>query len=146
MKQATKRLICAALCFAMLAGFFPLAAAETGYDRGFDGGMAGTGNLYMVYHDLYSTRYGMYQYSFDTYVNGQGPFDCNVCYKEYPGIVRKYGFNGYAEQESWIEKATFDPWVYKNRYDDLKGKTDEQLKEHWLAFGIKEGQPVRFWI
>ena len=45
-KQATKRLICAALCFAMLAGFFPLAAAETGYDRGFDGGMAGTGNIY----------------------------------------------------------------------------------------------------
>jgi hypothetical protein len=44
------------------------------------------------------------------------------------------------EEESWIEKATFDPWVYKNRYDDLKDKTDEQLKAHWLAFGIKEGR------
>lgn len=46
-----------------------------------------------------------------------------------PGVV----------EETWIEKACFDPWVYKNRYDDLKNKTDEQLKEHWLAYGIKEG-------
>ena len=63
-KQATKRLICAALCFAMLAGFFPLAAAETGYDRGFDGGMAGTGNIYAHGLDV-----GCYYYSYATSVS-----------------------------------------------------------------------------
>lgn len=44
------------------------------------------------------------------------------------------------EEETWIEKATFDPWVYQNRYDDLKGKSEEQLKAHWLNYGIKEGR------
>lgn len=33
----------------------------------------------MINHDKYRSRYGMYQYSFDTYVNGAGPFDANVC-------------------------------------------------------------------
>lgn len=46
----------------------------------------------------------MLQYSFDTYVNGQGKFDCNVCYKDYPSIVKEYGFNGYDQQETWVER------------------------------------------
>ena len=40
-------------------------------------------------------RYGMYQYTCTKYVNGAGPFDANVAYKNYPAIVKKYGFNGY---------------------------------------------------
>lgn len=39
---------------------------------------------------------GMYQYTSTNYVNGVGPLDANVCYKDYPAIVKKYGFNGYS--------------------------------------------------
>ena len=39
---------------------------------------------------------GMYQYTSTNYVNGVGPLDTNVCYKDYPSIVKTYGFNGYA--------------------------------------------------
>jgi hypothetical protein len=95
---------------------------------------------YKKLHSKYSTRYGMLQYSFTTYVNGAGPFDCNVSYKDYPAIVKQYGFNGYAEDETWVEKACFDPMVYRDRYEDLKGLSDEQLKNHWLKNGIKEGR------
>jgi GH25 family lysozyme M1 (1,4-beta-N-acetylmuramidase) len=38
---------------------------------------------------------GMYQYTSSKRVNGVGPLDANVCYKDYPAIVKKYGFNGY---------------------------------------------------
>ena len=44
----------------------------------------------------FCTKYGMYQYTSAHYVNGKGPYDANVAYKDYPSIVKKYGFNGYA--------------------------------------------------
>ncbi len=43
--------------------------------------------------------------------------------------------------ETWIEKACFDVMVYRDRNKDLAGYTDEELKEHWLNHGIKEGRP-----
>lgn len=52
---------------------------------------------------LYPTTYGMYQYSSDgnstlkaNVYNGK--LDLNVCYKDYPSIVKKYGFSGYAAE------------------------------------------------
>lgn len=36
----------------------------------------------------YPWNYGMYQYTSD-------PLDADVCYKDYPTIVKTYGFNGY---------------------------------------------------
>lgn len=99
-----------------------------------------TSDLYWHYFDTYSTRYGMHQYSFTTYVNGQGPFDCNVSFKDYPAIVKKYGFNGYGSTETWIEKACFDVMVYRDRNPDIAHYSDAQLKEHWLKYGIKEGR------
>ena len=54
-----------------------------------------TSDVYYYYHSRYSTRYGMFQYSWTTWVNGCGPFDANVAYKDYPTIVQAYGFNGY---------------------------------------------------
>ena len=99
-----------------------------------------TSDLYMVHYDKYRSRYGMHQYSFNTYVNGEGPFDANVCYKDYPAIVKKYGFNGYAEEETWIEKACFDVMVYRDRNPDIADLSDKELKEHWLETGIKQGR------
>ena len=98
-----------------------------------------TSGEYNIYKDRYCSTYGMHQYSFTTYVNGAGPYDANVSYKDYPTLVKQFGFNGYS-QGSWMEQATFDPEVYRGRYDDLKDRTDEELKAHWLNYGIKEGR------
>lgn len=43
----------------------------------------------------YPSTYGMYQYTSSNYVNGVGPLDTNMCYKDYPSIVKTYHFNGY---------------------------------------------------
>jgi hypothetical protein len=99
-----------------------------------------TSNFYTYYHSTYCNTYGMYQYSFSTYVNGAGPYDANVCYKDYPTIVKTFGFNGYEPEETWVEKAAFDVMVYRDRNPDLAGMTDAQLKKHWLEHGIKEGR------
>lgn len=52
-------------------------------------------NTYTSLGTSFCKRYGMYQYTCTKYVNGAGPFDANVAYKDYPAIVKKYGFNGY---------------------------------------------------
>ena len=55
----------------------------------------------------YADDYGMYQYASKVYISGSiGPYDGNVCYKEYPSIVKKYGFNGYASDCTHAYKAT----------------------------------------
>jgi GH25 family lysozyme M1 (1,4-beta-N-acetylmuramidase) len=59
----------------------------------------------------YSTKYGMYQYTNRNYVGSLGPFDANVAFKDYPAIVKKYGFNGYGTEvsSSYLDKCTFYP-------------------------------------
>ncbi len=104
--------------------------------------VANSGISSSYYDDLlskYGSRYGMHQYSFSTWVNGTGPFDANVAFKDYPAIVKEYGFNGY-DSETWIEKACFDAMVYRDRNPDLADMTDDELKTHWLNHGIKEGR------
>ena len=59
----------------------------------------------------YKNKYGMYQYTSDKTISGwNGVLDANVCYKDYPAIVKQYGFNGYeataAETQKATEKAT----------------------------------------
>lgn len=68
----------------------------------------------------YKTKYGMYQYTSSKTISGwSGKLDHNVCYKNYPEIVKKYGFNGYG--------ATYTPVI---KYDTTKSvlKTDTTLK------------------
>ena len=49
----------------------------------------------------YSERFGMYQYTSSKFIDGySGRLDANICYKDYPSIVKKYGFNGYEADES----------------------------------------------
>lgn len=57
----------------------------------------------------YPTTYGMYQYSSDgnntlkaNVYNGK--LDLNVCYKDYPAIVKKYGFSGYSAESTLTTK------------------------------------------
>ena len=45
----------------------------------------------------YKNKYGMYQYTSSKTISGwSGKLDHNVCYKDYPSIVKEYGFNGYS--------------------------------------------------
>ena len=51
---------------------------------------------YNEFNDEYCISYGMYQYSDRKDVTGWSyGVDANVCYKNYPLIVKAYGFNGY---------------------------------------------------
>ncbi len=65
-------------------------------------------------------------------------------YSSYDGIYR---YNGTVppspvviDEETWQEKACFDADVYRSKYEDLKNLNDEQLKDHWINHGIKEGR------
>lgn len=46
----------------------------------------------------YKNKYGMYQYTSSKTISGwSGTLDHNVCYKDYPAIVKQYKFNGYGD-------------------------------------------------
>ena len=84
----------------------------------------------------YKNKYGMYQYTSSKTISGwSGKLDHNVCYKDYPAIVKQYGFNGYgagsgsgsSSTEKVTEKATTAE-VTKNKYainEEIK-----DIKEH----------------
>lgn len=78
---------------------------------------SGTYDIY----DRYDEVYGMWQYSCTGTVEGvPGGVDMNVCFKDYPGICRLYGFNGYsASDESLILSDAQIPVLLK-RGEQLK--------------------------
>ena len=83
----------------------------------------------------YKNKYGMYQYTSSKTISGwSGKLDHNVCYKDYPAIVKQYGFNGYEPGGAvTTEKATEAETVKPNKYaitDDIK-----KVKEH-IGSGI----------
>lgn len=69
---------------------------------------------YEIY-DRYDEVYGMWQYSATGRVDGvEGNVDMNVSFKDYPGICRRYGFNGYtASDESLILSGVTVPDAMK---------------------------------
>ena len=85
----------------------------------------------------YKNKYGMYQYTSSKTISGWGgTLDHNVCYKDYPAIVKQYGFNGYAPGgKTETEKPTEAETVKPNKYaitEDIK-----KVKEH-IGSGISE--------
>ena len=64
-----------------------------------DGVYDGTDD-YTYYGPSYSTKYGMYQFTDSVWINGNGHYDGDVSFKDYPSIVKQYGFNGYDAQGS----------------------------------------------
>jgi GH25 family lysozyme M1 (1,4-beta-N-acetylmuramidase) len=47
--------------------------------------------------DYYADEYNMWQYTDVGRVDGVvGDVDMNICYKDYPSIIKKYGYNGYS--------------------------------------------------
>ena len=54
----------------------------------------------------YCTKYGMYQYTDRKTFSSYGPYDANVVFKDYPTIVKTYGFNGYSTTMDNEEEET----------------------------------------
>lgn len=79
---------------------------------------------YQTLSSSYSSKYGMYQYTDRNYVNGSGPYDANVVYKDYPSIVKKYGFNGYEPSGSWSDdgRYKYDFGSYATGFTEIDGK------------------------
>ena len=74
-----------------------------------DGEYDGT-NDYTTYGPTYASQYGMYQFTNSVWISGYGPYDGDVCYKDYPSIVKTYGFNGYEpEQSTYLDECTYYP-------------------------------------
>ena len=88
------------------------------------------------YSKNYPNDYGMYQYSSKHKINGwSGTLDHNVCYKDYPSIVKQYGFNGY-EVGGAVATAT-EETIQANKYaitNEIK-----KVKEH-IGSAISEYQ------
>ena len=107
LSSTTSKNICLTFCDAMAnAGY--LTGIYTGYSRSTNLPMSEICAKYEAwiahYRDYtyetlsptYSGKFGMYQYTDRNYIGSEGPFDGNVSFKDYPAIVKKYGFNGYA--------------------------------------------------
>ena len=48
--------------------------------------------------DYYADEYNMWQYTEEGSVDGvNGDVDMNICYKDYPSVIKKYGYNGYTK-------------------------------------------------
>lgn len=49
--------------------------------------------------NYYIDEYNMWQYTEEGRVDGVvGDVDMNICYKDYPSIIKKYGYNGYTKK------------------------------------------------
>ena len=107
LSATTSKNICSTFCDAMAnAGY--LTGIYTGYSRSTELPMSEICAKYEAwiahYRDYtyetlsptYSGKFGMYQYTDRNYIGSEGPFDGDVSFKDYPAIVKKYGFNGYA--------------------------------------------------
>ena len=72
----------------------------------------------------------------------QGNYVTHIYAKDCAGNVTVYTLDSFdiLNPETWVERACFDAEIYRARYKDLAGLTDQQLKEHWLTNGIREGR------
>ena len=75
----------------------------------------------------YKNKYGMYQYTSSKTISGwSGKLDHNVCYKDYPSIVKKYGFNGYDSEASSVIKYDTAKSVLKMTTTLKEGSTNKK--------------------
>ena len=80
------------------------------------------------YTQKYKTRYGMFQYTDGAASQGLAAgygLDTDMCFKDYPSIVRQYGFNGYS--------ASLTPVVYNTGEgvvapEEISGLNDVDVK------------------
>ncbi len=99
-------------------------------------------------YDRYDELYGMWQYSSGGTVDGvPGNVDLNISFKDYPGICRSYGFNGYTvSKESLSLSGGKAPYVLKTGESfPIQGKVSSGKGElYHVTVGIynEEGEVV----
>jgi len=59
-------------------------------------------------YDYSNTAYGMWQYTCESEVDGisYGLVDRNICYKDYPTIIKNGGYNGYEKPDKILLEST----------------------------------------
>ena len=95
-----------------------------------------------TYGPTYSKQYGMFQYWSETSVPNStwsgAVMDVNYCYKDYPAIVKKYGFNGYSMGE-WSDEGTYV-------YTDGTTATGWLETEEGTYYFDDNSNPVQGWV
>ncbi len=82
-----------------------------------------TSNYSGLSHQYYNGSYGMFQYSSSGSVSGiSGNVDLDVCYKDYPAIMEKYGLSGHKSSSTTTTEGL--PDAYQCTSDSLKMYSD----------------------
>ncbi len=96
----------------------------------------------------YSTMYGMHQYTSKCRINGyNGNLDANICFKDYPAIVRAYGFNGY--EAEGVENVKFKTGVavdapFVEDYDLDTTKAGKYIVNSNSSLNIRSGPAATY--
>lgn len=95
----------------------------------------------------YAGKYDMWQYTETGSVNGiKGNVDVNICYRDYPSFIKKYGYNGYdkpggdePEEPSVADTSRFG--TYKITADSLNVRTGAGMQFD-IAGSVSRGDEV----
>ena len=99
----------------------------------------------------FSKSYGMYQYTFEYAIANAGTFDANVCYKDYPTIVKTYGFNNYAPtagpnlSASWVQDDNGLRYQYSDGSFAPPGWLWDEANSAWYYLD-QNGYAVSGWV
>lgn len=99
----------------------------------------------------FSKSYGMYQYTFEYVIANAGTFDANVCYKDYPTIVKTYGFNNYAASStpnlgaSWVQDDNGLRYQYSDGTFAPPGWLWDSANSAWYYLD-QNGYAVSGWV
>ena len=99
----------------------------------------------------FSKSYGMYQYTFEYVIANAGTFDANVCYKDYPTIVKTYGFNNYAASStpnlsaSWVQDDIGLRYQYSDGTFASPGWLWDSANSAWYYLD-QNGYAVSGWV
>ena len=101
------------------------------------------------YANKYKTRYGMFQFTDGQTSSGLAAgygLDTNMCFKDYPSIVKQHGFNGYSGTGSSTVKTDYEnseETVYEvTEIEDMKNKSYVQSVQYVNVNGQISEKPV----
>ncbi len=103
------------------------------------------------YDVAFSQSYGMYQYTFKYEIPNAGTFDANVCYKDYPSIVKTYGFNNYSPNSagnlsaSWVQDEKGLRYQYADGTFAPAGWLFDNTNNAWYYLD-RDGYAVSGWV
>ncbi len=74
--------------------------------------------------ESYGKPFGMWQYSDSGVIEGiDTEFDFNYCYKDYPSIIKEYGFNGYESDVEFPDTGKSFVWVTYQGSINIRSKS-----------------------